>query len=64
MSYKLRNVVCENCKFFKRHKEYTFEGICTKDNQYTREYRVCDKLPTNTDKRNAKINKYYRKIDY
>lgn len=61
MSYKLRNVVCENCKFFKRHMVYKTDGICSKDNEVVREYWVCNKLPTNTDRRNAKINKYYRR---
>lgn len=60
MSYKLRSVVCENCIFFKRHLIYKTDGICEKDNEVVREYQVCNKLTTNTEKRNAKINKYYK----
>ena len=57
MKYQLKAVSCGNCKFFRRYKETT-EGTCDKDDEYTREHRVCHKLPTNEDRRNAKINLY------
>ena len=52
----IKPVRCDKCKYFVENKKYKGEGICNKDNEYTREYRVCNKLPTDEDRRNAKIN--------
>ena len=55
MAYKLKPVPCWNCIFYKENAHSIGEGVCDKDGEYTRDYRVCDKLPTNEDRRNAKI---------
>ncbi len=57
MSYQLKPVKCENCKWFRRHREGA-DGICSKDENFTTDYSVCNKLPTNQLKRMAKINLY------
>jgi hypothetical protein len=59
MSYKMKPVRCDNCRFFVQHDKYRYDGTCLKDGEYTAEHRVCNKLPTNEDKRNAKINLYH-----
>ena len=56
MRNKIKNVVCGNCQFFNRDKAYKTEGLCRKDGEYTREHRVCSKLPSDDDRRDAKIN--------
>lgn len=48
-------VRCDKCKYFKEDKIYKGEGFCGKDGRYTREHRVCDLLPTDKDRKNAKI---------
>lgn len=62
MAYQLNLVRCDNCKFFRQREEdkksQRYDGWCEKDGNYTAEHRVCNKLPTNEDKRNAKINLY------
>ena len=58
MGYKLKPVRCENCKYWTRDKSYKTEGICRKDGRVSREFHVCNLLPTNEDRRNAKIHKY------
>lgn len=54
---RLKPVKCNNCKYFSRHDEYRYEGTCTLDGGYTRENRVCNKLPTDDDRRNAKLRR-------
>jgi hypothetical protein len=49
----LKPVRCEQCKFFLQDIHYK-DGECLKDGRYTREHRVCNLLPTNQDRRNAK----------
>ena len=58
MSYTMKPVRCDNCKHYKEDSNYKGEGRCNKDGRYTREHRVCNLLPTNVDKRLAKINLY------
>lgn len=58
MAYILKPVRCDNCKFWKRHKEYNSYGTCSKDGNHSREFHACNKLPTNEDRRNAKINRF------
>lgn len=53
---KLKPVRCDNCKFYVVDKVYKSEGTCTLTNTYTKGYWICDKLPTDEDRRNAKIN--------
>lgn len=57
MVNKLKPVRCDNCMFFVENVSYRGEGACSKDNEYTREHRVCNKLPTDEDRRNAKLKK-------
>lgn len=54
---RLKPVRCSNCKYYKEDITYKGEGICIKDNEYTREHRVCNKLPTDDDRREAKIRR-------
>ena len=61
MAYQLKPVRCSNCKFFNHTYKPRYDGICTKDNTYTAEHRVCNKLPINEDKRNAKIRLFSNK---
>ena len=56
MKNKLKPVICSNCKHFVEEIHYRNEGICSKDNEYTMGHRVCNKLPTDVDRRNAKLN--------
>ena len=42
-------IKCEKCKYFKRNKIYKYEGVCLKDDNYTREFRVCHKLEKDSD---------------
>lgn len=58
MAYKLKPVRCDNCKYFNHTDKPRYDGICTKDGEYTAEHRVCNKLPTNEDRRAAKIHKW------
>lgn len=60
MGYNLKPVRCDNCKFFTQKEQYkhSYDGLCTKDGNYTAKHRVCDKLPTNEDRRESKINLY------
>jgi hypothetical protein len=46
---------CGNCKHFIEDSTYKNEGTCDKDDEYTRSHRVCIKLPTDEDRREAKI---------
>ena len=54
---KLKPVRCDNCKHFEEDKNYKGEGICNKDGRYTREHRVCNLIPTDEDRRNAKLRR-------
>lgn len=54
---KLKDVKCGNCNLFERDKAYEPEGRCKKDGEYTREHRVCHKLLTDADRREAKIRR-------
>ena len=54
---KLKPVRCDNCKHFEEDKNYKGEGTCNKDGRYTREHRVCNLLPTDDDRRNAKLRR-------
>lgn len=58
MGYQLKYVRCSNCIYFDQKDKSRYDGRCMKDDTYTAEHRVCDKLPTNEDKRNAKIRLY------
>lgn len=53
---RLKPVRCDNCWFWQQNKNYT-EGVCQKDNRPTREHWVCDKLPTDNDRRYAKLRR-------
>lgn len=57
MANKLKPVRCNNCIFYCENVSYRGEGVCSKDNEYTREHRACNKLPTDEDRRNAKLKK-------
>jgi len=54
---KLKPVRCDNCKYFDEDVNYKGEGVCNKDGKYTREHRVCNKLPSDDDRRNAKLRR-------
>ena len=54
---KLKPVRCDNCKHFDEDVNYKGEGVCNKDGEYTREHRVCNKLPSDDDRRNAKLRR-------
>jgi len=58
MAYQLKPVRCDNCKFYNHDNNYSGEGKCNKSGEYTRDHRICNLLPTNEDKRNAKIKKW------
>jgi len=58
MAYKLKPVRCDNCKHWTRNPIYDYEGVCDKSDKITREHHVCNLLPTNDDRRNAKIDKW------
>ncbi len=58
MGYRLKPVRCDNCKNYEEDKSYRGEGTCLKDGRYTRDHRVCNLLPTNQDRREAKIKLY------
>jgi hypothetical protein len=58
MTYQLKPVRCENCKNWTRDKVYLTDGICGKNGRVKREFHVCNLLPTNEDKRKAKIKLY------
>jgi hypothetical protein len=53
---KIKPVRCDNCKFWTRDTVYKTEGMCNKDGAFTKAFHVCNKLPTDTDRRNAKIS--------
>ena len=55
MKNKLKSVKCNNCKHFEEDANYKGEGTCNKDGEYTREHRVCNKLQTDEERRNAKL---------
>ena len=57
MKKKLKNVRCDNCKYFNQPDKNKYDGWCTKDDTYTAEHRVCNKLPTDEDRRNAKLRR-------
>jgi hypothetical protein len=57
MKNKLKAVRCDNCKYFNHTDKPRYDGACTKDNEYTAEHRVCNKLPTDDDRRNAKLRR-------
>lgn len=57
MKNRLKPVQCRNCKFFSQPDKIRYDGTCTKDNEYTAEHRVCNKLPTDEDRRNAKLRR-------
>ena len=57
MMNKLKPVRCDNCKHFAEDEKYKGEGTCSKDGRYTREHRVCNLLPTDEDRRNAKLRR-------
>jgi len=50
----MKPVQCKNCKYFKVADGYKYEGVCLKDNSYTRDLRSCDKLKTNAERKEAK----------
>jgi hypothetical protein len=54
---KLKPVRCDNCKFFEITDEFREEGVCEKDGNHTRGHRVCNKLSTDADRRDAKIRR-------
>lgn len=58
MAYKLKPVRCDNCKYWTRDKVYKTDGICNKHGDVSREFYVCNLLPTNEDRRDAKIHKW------
>lgn len=58
MTYRLKPVQCGNCKHWNRNKAYVYDGKCNKDGRTSHEWNVCNLLPTNDDRRNAKIEKY------
>jgi hypothetical protein len=55
MKNKLKPIRCDNCKHFDENINYKGEGVCDKDTEYTRGYRVCNKLPTDQDRRDSKL---------
>ena len=57
MGNKLKPVRCDNCKHFDEDVNYKCEGVCDKDGEYTRSHLVCNKLPTDDDRRNAKLRR-------
>ena len=57
MKNKIKPVRCDNCKFYDENAHSRGEGICDKDGEYTRNHRVCNKLPTDEDRRNAKLRR-------
>ena len=57
MKNRLKAVRCDNCKYFNHTDKPRYDGICMKDNTYTAEHRVCNKLPTDEDRRNAKLRR-------
>lgn len=57
MKNKLKHVRCDNCKYFNQPDKNRYDGWCTKDDTYTAEHRVCNKLPTDEDRRNAKLRR-------
>ena len=57
MKIKLKAVRCNNCKYFDENVNYKGEGVCNKDGEYTREHRVCNKLSSDDDRRNAKLRR-------
>jgi hypothetical protein len=53
---KIKPVTCENCRFWIRNSpDYTYEGICKKDDAVTREHHCCWKLPMDDERKYAKI---------
>lgn len=52
---KLKPVKCGNCKYYISDIIYKSDGECLKDHTYTREFYVCNKLPTDDDRRDAKL---------
>lgn len=57
MKNRLRDVRCDNCKYFQQRDKTRYDGKCNKDDTYTAEHRVCHKLPTDEDRRNAKLRR-------
>jgi ribosomal protein L32 len=57
MKNRLKMVQCKNCRFFYKPYQLNYEGICEKDGEFTRDHRVCNKLPSDEDRRNAKLKK-------
>ncbi len=58
MKNKIKPVKCGNCKYFQHDNSYI--GYCSKDNEVVKDFNVCNKLPTDNERREAKIKKYYR----
>ncbi len=51
---KIKTPRCENCRYFLCDTIYKTDGICLLDNEYTRPHRVCYKLHTDNQRREAK----------
>ncbi len=51
---KIQTPQCEKCRYFLCHISYKSDGLCLKDNCFTRSFRVCDKLQTDNERREAK----------
>ncbi len=51
---KVQTPKCEKCRYFLCNISYKSDGLCLKDNNFTRNFRVCDKLQTDNERREAK----------
>lgn len=53
---RIKAVTCDNCLNYTPDIVYRGEGLCGLDNEYTRDHRVCNKLPTDMHRREVKLS--------
>ena len=54
MKNTIKTPKCGRCRFFSSDINYLYHGVCAKDKEVVRAINVCNKLPSDNERRDAK----------